>query len=124
MSIASLCTGHTLVEKPIAVSVGSAMGVAYTPGTASNKTCLMQTVSASESLGFKARDQRATHMAFFSSNPSLEYDSHFTWTDAAGTVHVLRLLGAYDEGRPGVATPMLWIAEFEEDKGRLEAANG
>jgi hypothetical protein len=121
MSIASLCTGDTVIKETAAHSIGAAGGDTKTWSGTTEYDCLVQTEGLS-STRFAARGEKKMHFVFFSSDVSLTVNNRLKWTVKAGaTLAVaiyLRVLDYYSEGRPG--EDLLWIAECEMETGRRE----
>lgn len=111
MSLATMCSGDTVVVQLKSSTRGAAGGVSETYTNGATLSCNIQTVSAGESSRFQTRGMEFTHEAFFSADPSLTISHRLLWGGRK-----LRVLGVYSEGRPG--TRLLWVAELSEETSR------
>lgn len=119
MSIEILATGDTVV--PQSASTSDFAEEYYTDGTALD--CLAQIMSASEARQYDARGERRFHTFFFATDPGITIGHRLKWTHQGGvaftTAKLLRVVGTYNEGRPG-EPPLLYIVDAELVTSRRE----
>lgn len=122
MSIESLCEGDTVVKQTESNTVGTAFGNTPTYADGATLDCLVQTAEAAEAMGFATRGMKYTHIAFFSTDPSLTNQNRLKWTvrgnEALAAALFLRVLAVETEGRPGES--LLWFAFCSEDTSRRD----
>lgn len=122
MSVESLCHGDTVVVQTETTTRGASFGnsFAYTDGDSID--CLIQSVSASESLKYADRGMMFTDRAFFSSDPGLTNQNRLKQTVQGGvtlaTPRLLRVLATNADGRPG--EDMVWFADLSFEPTRRE----
>lgn len=124
MSIASMATGDTLVFYSL---TDPGFGASLTATQRASKDGRVDTFSSDTDTRALKNDEVRACSAYFVADPGASIGEYVRWTaTGSGTVamspvRVMRVVGAYTEGRPG-SGPLLWIVDLTELTA--EAAGG